>query len=197
MTPVEDQELTCQKSRQRRAGIAARQSLPAALRHAADRHICAALLTCEEYRTAQTILLYAAAGGEVNLADFAAQATGEGKRLCYPRCLPGHQMDALQPLGPDSWEEGTYHIRAPIPARSQRIPPEEVELILVPCAAFAPACRRVGMGGGYYDRYLTLCPNAVTVGVAYDCQKVARVASGPLDVGLDAFVTELRWYRRA
>lgn len=196
MTPVEDQELTEQKSRQRRAGIAARQSLPAALRRAGDRRICAALLAREEYRAAQTILLYAAAGGEVNLADFAAQAQREGKRLCYPRCLPGHRMDALQPLGPDSWEEGAYHILAPVPARSRRIPPEAVELILVPCAAFDPACRRVGMGGGYYDRYLTLCPNAVTVGVAYDCQKVTRAVSGPLDVGLDAFVTELGWYHR-
>ncbi|MCD8159625.1 MAG: 5-formyltetrahydrofolate cyclo-ligase [Clostridiales bacterium] len=132
----------------------------------------------------------------MNLADFAAQAQREGKRLCYPRCLPGHRMDALQPLGPDSWEEGAYHILAPVPARSRRIPPEAVELILVPCAAFDPACRRVGMGGGYYDRYLTLCPNAVTVGVAYDCQKVTRAVSGPLDVGLDAFVTELGWYHR-
>ncbi|MCD8342390.1 MAG: 5-formyltetrahydrofolate cyclo-ligase [Clostridiales bacterium] len=194
---MEDQELTYQKSRQRRAGIAARQSVAAALRRASDRRISAFLLESDAYRAARTILLYAAAGGEVNLAEFAAQARQAGKTLCYPHCLPGRQMDALEPLGPDSWEEGAYHILTPVPSRSRRIPPEDLELILVPCAAFDPSCRRVGMGGGYYDRFLTLCPNAATVGVAYDCQRVARVASGPLDVGLDSFVTELRWYHRA
>ncbi|MCC8098786.1 MAG: 5-formyltetrahydrofolate cyclo-ligase [Clostridiales bacterium] len=193
---MEDQELTYQKSRQRRAGIAARQAVPAALRRASDRRVCAALLASDAYRAARTILLYAAAGGEVNLTDFAAQAGREGKTLCYPRCLPGHQMDALEPLGPDSWEEGAYHILAPIPARSRRVPPEDLGLILIPCAAFDPSCRRVGMGGGYYDRFLPLCPHAVTVGVAYDCQKVPQVYAGALDVGLDSFVTELRWYHR-
>ncbi|MCD7918727.1 MAG: 5-formyltetrahydrofolate cyclo-ligase [Clostridiales bacterium] len=193
---MEDQELTYQKSRQRRAGVAARQAVPGALRPACNRHICAALLESDAYRNARIILLYTAVRGEVNLADFAARAQQEGKTLCYPRCLPGRQMDALQPLGPDSWEEGAYHIRAPIPARSRRIPPEALELILVPCAAFDPSCRRVGMGGGYYDRFLPLCPSAVTVGVAYDCQKVPQVYAGELDVGLDSFVTELRWYHR-
>ncbi|MCD8127588.1 MAG: 5-formyltetrahydrofolate cyclo-ligase [Clostridiales bacterium] len=143
---MEDQELTYQKSRQRRAGIAARQSVAAALRRASDCRICAFLLESDAYRAAQTILLYAAAGGEVDLTEFAVQARWEGKTLCYPRCLPGRQMDALQPLGPDSWEEGAYHILAPIPARSRRVSPEELELILVPCAAFDPSCRRVGVG---------------------------------------------------
>ena len=40
------------------------------------------------------------------------------------------------------------------------------DLVLVPCTAFDAACRRVGKGKGYYDRYLPRCRNAVALGVA-------------------------------
>ena len=67
--------------------------------------------------------------------------------------------------------------------------------MLVPCTAFDAACRRVGMGKGYYDRYLPRCQNAVTLGVAFEVQRVERAAVDPHDRQLDSYSTEEKIYR--
>lgn len=182
-----------QKSRQRKEGIAARRALAPEQRRERDGRICAALLGSACYRAARTILLYAAVGGEVNLAAFREAAERAGKVLCYPLCRAGHQMDALHPEDGGAWAVGLHRIPAPVPERSTLIPPEEIDLVLVPCTRFDAICRRVGMGGGYYDRYLPRCTRAQRVGIAYECQRTGRAAADLWDVALDAFVTEAGW----
>ena len=91
---------------------------------------------------------------------------------------------------PDGWEAGAYGIRTPILTKSRLLAPEELDLVLVPCTAFDAACRRVGMGKGYYDRYLPRCTRAVKIGIALEVQRVPRAAVDAHDQRLDAFVTE-------
>ena len=67
---------------------------------------------------------------------------------------------------------------------------EQLDLVLVPCTAFDADCRRVGMGKGYYDRYLPRCTRAVKIGIALEVQRVPRAAVDAHDQRLDAFVTE-------
>ena len=62
--------------------------------------------------------------------------------------------------------------------------------MLVPCTAFDAVCRRVGMGKGYYDRYLPRCTRAVKLGVAFEAQRVDKAAVDAHDEKLDGFVTE-------
>ena len=67
---------------------------------------------------------------------------------------------------------------------------EQLDLVLVPCTAFDADCRRVGMGKGYYDRYLPRCTRAVKIGIALEVQRVPRAAVDAHDQRLDSFVTE-------
>ena len=67
---------------------------------------------------------------------------------------------------------------------------DQLDLVLVPCTAFDADCRRVGMGKGYYDRYLPRCTRAVKIGIALEVQRVPRAAVDAHDQRLDAFVTE-------
>ena len=67
---------------------------------------------------------------------------------------------------------------------------EQLDLVLVPCTAFDADCYRVGMGKGYYDRYLPRCTQAVKIGIALEVQRVPRAAVDEHDQRLDAFVTE-------
>ena len=67
---------------------------------------------------------------------------------------------------------------------------DQLDLVLVPCTAFDADCYRVGMGKGYYDRYLPRCTRAVKIGIALEVQRVPRAAVDDHDQRLDAFVTE-------
>ena len=178
-----------QKQAQRRAGRAARRALSAQARAAANAALCANLWQLDAVQNAQTILLYAAFGSEADLSAFAEKAQAQGKTLAYPVCGEAYSLTAAVP-GPDGWAVGQYGIRAPVLERSALLQPEQLELVLVPCTAFDADCRRVGMGRGYYDRYLPRCTRAVKIGIALEVQRVPRAAVDAHDQRLDAFVTE-------
>ena len=103
---------------------------------------------------------------------------------------------AKRPAGPfrRSRETGLYGIRTPVLERSVLLEPEQLDLVLVPCTAFDADCFRVGMGKGYYDRYLPRCTKAAKIGIALEVQRVAHAAVDEHDQRLDAFVTERGLY---
>lgn len=183
-----------QKTAQRRAGISARRALADAARSAANAALCRRIAALNCFQKARTLLAYAAFGGEADLSALLAEAVRQGKTVAYPICGEGFTLTAAVP-GPDGWEMGAYGFRTPILEKAQLLPPEALDLVLVPCTAFDAACRRVGMGKGYYDRYLPRCAHAVTLGVAFECQRVEQAAVDSHDQWLDGFVTEEGIYR--
>ena len=140
------------------------------------------------------LLLYAAFGGEADLAAVAAEAVRQGKTVAYPVCGEGFSLTAAVPSA-DGWAMGQYGIRTPVLERSALLQPEQLDLVLVPCTAFDAGCYRVGMGKGYYDRYLPRCTRAVKLGIAFEAQRVPHAALDEHDQRLDAFITEGGIYR--
>ncbi len=181
--------ITEQKAAQRKAGIAARRALSDNERTHSNAALCARIMALDCFKKAENILLYAAFGGEADLSALAVEAARQGKTLAYPVCGEGFSLTAAVP-GPDGWEVGTYGIRTPILSRSEILRPDQLDLVLVPCTAFDTACRRVGMGKGYYDRYLPRCTRAVKLGVAFEAQRVDVAAVDADDENLDGFVSE-------
>ena len=181
--------ITEQKAAQRKAGIAARRALSDTERTRSNAALCARIMALDCFKKAESILLYAAFGGEADLSVLAVKAARQGKTPAYPVCGEGFSLTAAVP-GPDDWEVGAYGIRTPILSRSEIIRPDQLDLVLVPCTAFDTACRRVGMGKGYYDRYLPRCIRAVKLGVAFEAQRVDKAAVDAHDEKLDGFVTE-------
>ena len=186
--------ITEQKAAQRKAGIAARRALSDTERTRSNAALCARIMALDCFKKAENILLYAAFGGEADLSALAVEAARQGKTPAYPVCGEGFSLTAAVP-GPDGWEVGAYGIRTPVLERAALVRPEALDLVLVPCTAFDAACRRVGMGKGYYDRYLPRCRNAVALGVAFEAQRVPEAAADEQDRRLDGFVTERKVYR--
>ena len=186
--------ITEQKAAQRKAGIAARRALSDTERTRSNAALCARIMALDCFEKAENILLYAAFGGEADLSALAVEAARQGKTPAYPVCGGGFSLTAAVP-GPDGWEVGAYGIRTPILSRSEILRPDQLDLVLVPCTAFDTACRRVGMGKGYYDRYLPRCTRAVKLGVAFEAQRVPEAAADEQDWQLDGFVTERKVYR--
>lgn len=97
----------------------------------------------------------------------------KGNPLSFRRWAPG---DALLP-----GRFGTCHTAGD---------PVQPDVLLVPLLAFDAAGRRLGYGGGYYDRTLAARPGALAVGCAFAAQQVAQVPTDAHDRRLHAVATE-------
>ncbi len=108
----------------------------------------------------------------------------------HPLALPVTPRRGL-PLLFRRWRFGAPLARGPAGTRHPETG-EEVrpDCLLVPLLAFDRAGRRLGYGGGYYDRTLPGLPGAFALGCAYAAQEVAEVPAGPEDVPLPAIATE-------
>ena len=81
---------------------------------------------------------------------------------------------------------------------------ERLDLVITPGLAFDETCKRLGRGGGYYDKFLREGKGreAVKIGLAYDAQIVDGEAEDeaipldPWDVVLDVVVSKSRDFYR-
>lgn len=174
----------------RREKIQARETLQPEVRRDFSAAIVQRLALLPEYRAAETVMLYRAVKGEVSLEGLS------GKRFVWPLCIGEGEMIALLPEDESAWQKGYCGIPEPIRRRSREIAPAEIDLVICPCTVFDPACRRMGMGKGFYDRFLPRCERARFVAVAFEAQKVELLSANPWDVPMDAVVTEKTIYRR-
>ena len=178
------------KAEQRRFVLRKRDRLSLEKRERDSKRICERILSTDIYRKAETIFLFNAFGSEVDLSAFGEKARSEGKRLLYPFCLDREHMLALEPGG--TWETDRFGIRVPALSDSVEADPAGIDLILCPCAGFDDSGRRLGMGGGYYDRFFLKCPQAFRLLVAFEAQRLECVVTELQDIPMDGIVTEER-----
>lgn len=69
-------------------------------------------------------------------------------------------------------------------------PTTQLQLIIVPGIAFDANGYRLGYGKGFYDRFLAKCPNAVSVGLAYQLQIVEDTFPQEWDIPVQHIFTE-------
>ena len=83
------------------------------------------------------------------------------------------------------------------------ISPRWLDLVLVPLVGFDAQGSRLGMGAGFYDRHFAFLRHRRTwqrprlLGLAFDAQRVERLADATHDVPLWGIVTERGIYGRA
>lgn len=182
------------KKSQRIAAKQARREMGAAAREAASAKICAKLQALPGIWDRRVIFSYMAMPEEVSLQAFHEWATAQGITLAFPVTQSCGAMEAVSPDWPCQWERDRYGILIPPIKASRIISPEEIGLILVPCVAFDAQCRRLGYGGGYYDRFFVRCPQALRVAVAFEAQKLSEIPTEKYDVPMQAVLTEKALY---
>lgn len=67
------------------------------------------------------------------------------------------------------------------------------DVILVPLYGYSDTKYRLGHGGGWYDKFLALQPQAIKIGVGLEAGKTS-FTSQPHDIAMDCIVTELRQF---
>jgi 5-formyltetrahydrofolate cyclo-ligase len=68
----------------------------------------------------------------------------------------------------------------------------EPDVLFMPLVAFTASGDRLGQGGGFYDKWLGVHPDAIRIGMAWDMQEVPELPIEPHDIGLTAIVTPTR-----
>ncbi|EHO84007.1 hypothetical protein HMPREF0380_01294 [Eubacterium infirmum F0142] len=178
------------QKKQRKEALAARNSLSKDYIEVASIAICKKLISSDEFQNSKKIFVYKAVAGEVRLDYLINKATALGKEIYYPLCKGEGEMLALKPEADTVWLRGSFGISEPSEAGSGEAKPSELDLIICPLVAFDKNGNRIGMGGGYYDRFLAKAKSADVIGVAFDCQKVKRILAQTHDVPLTKVITE-------
>ena len=93
----------------------------------------------------------------------------------------------------DELKKGKFGVREPV--NSQTYLPD---IIFVPCLAFDENGFRLGYGGGYYDKcianFFLIKHKFISIGLAYEEQKVKNVVHDSLDQKLNYILTEKQLY---
>ena len=179
------------RAREARDGVAARE------RRLAAQEISHALLTLPELQSARVILAYAALPSEIDPAPAIWRLRARGAAIAYPRIespgvlglhLVAHELELV--AGPFGLAQPSAH--------APRAPREAIDVVILPGVAFDERGRRLGYGGGYYDRMLpTLRPDCIRVGIAFNEQLLSEIPAEEHDAHVDIVVTPSRVIRAA
>ena len=136
------------------------------------------------FQKAKTVMIYYPIHNEVDLRHLVKLFHDE-KTFLLPATTSKKRMEVRQYVKGEPLKRGRFGIPEPnTPAWTGMI-----DLILTPGVAFDKRCRRLGRGGGYYDRFLKNYREAKKVGVCYDFQLHTEIPHGWFDVPMNAVVT--------
>ena len=170
-----------------------RRAIPAPQRIAAADALADRLLSLAFAPESGYVAGYWAMDGEIALHSWQVRLP---RALVY--CLPVlHHENQLRfaPWRPgDALVTNRFGIPEPDVETASALPPEAMSLVAMPLVGFDGAGRRLGMGGGWYDRSFAFrnasMPPPWLVGVGFDTQRVDRLAAEAWDVLPDAICTE-------
>lgn len=178
----------------RRQLLARRDAMPPDVRSAASEAIVRGITDLPEFAAANAVLLTLAFRSEWNTLALVRAALAAGKTVAVPRVDVEARMLELHALSDPAREIVAGHMGIPEPLpESPRVSRDAIDFVLVPGVAFDLAGRRLGYGGGYYDRLIPLLsPRAARIAGAFELQLVDRVPAAPHDIAVDTIVTESR-----
>ena len=172
---------------------ARRRSLPATQRIAAADALANQLLALPFLPESGNVAGYWAMDGEIALNSWQVRLP---RQLVY--CLPVLHADNSLRFAP--WQPGEalvtnrFGIPEPDMDPAEALPAHALSLVVMPLVGFDARGRRLGMGGGWYDRSFAFrnaaAPPPWLVGVGFDAQRVPHLDQQAWDVIPDALCTE-------
>jgi 5-formyltetrahydrofolate cyclo-ligase len=176
------------KTQLRRSLLKSRQSLSPQAWQEKSHHLCIQLQNSSIFHQSQTVLAYFSFRQEADLSSLFQ--SDFNKKWGFPRCveqsLIWHSWQPSQPL-----QMGAYGILEP-DTHLPLIDPKTVDLILVPAVACDRQGYRLGYGGGFYDRLLSLpeWSSIPTVGIVFELAYLPQLPRETWDQPLQFVCTE-------
>lgn len=175
------------KSQLRQQLLQLRKTLTPDQVHQKSQKICNQIADLDVFQKAQHILTYYPYNNEVDLLLLIDQ---HPKKTWYlPKLKEGNEFIALPFQFIDELQKNKYGISEPIQISNERYE-DQIDLILIPGVGFDEKGNRLGMGKGYYDRYLKSMQHAFKIGVCFLEQRVDQVPTDSYDVSVDMVVSD-------
>lgn len=151
------------------------------------------LFSMKEFNKSRVVMFYVSMKDEVNTWDMLKEALKIGKRVAVPctasetdEIIPAEIKDPEKEL-----EIGKYGIYQPGKDSINKIPLDNIDLVIVPGVAFDEEKYRIGRGKGYYDRFLSrVSSRTVTIGICFDFQVVKSLPRKPHDLPVSKVITD-------
>lgn len=147
------------------------------------------ILACDAYKNAKLIMGYLAFGKELSVDKVLLQALADGKKVVVPLIVSATEMEAAVISNLQDFCLDRYGIRS-VRKPADLVSPEAIDLVLVPGVAFGRDGSRMGMGAGYYDRFLERAFKAETIGVAYEKLLQDKLPADKYDIPVQYLVSE-------
>ncbi len=146
------------------------------------------------FQRSKNIACYLPLPGEVDTWRIIACAWRMKKRVFAPVIQKKKRM-TFQEITPDTAlylnSFGIYE-----PREGKLIAARRLDIVITPLLAFDSCNRRIGFGGGYFDRafaflrHRTILYRPKLIGLAFACQKVEKIAANPWDIRLFQIITD-------
>jgi 5-formyltetrahydrofolate cyclo-ligase len=174
---------------------AQRRSLTSAEHQCRSRLAAKAVAALPAFRAGKRVALYLPFGAETDTAALIAAARRRGVRVFVPVIADRrHGRMRFHPLD-GKMRRGAYGISVPA-ALAHPVSARWLDLIVMPLVGVDAEGRRLGMGGGFYDRALRFrrdrrqWTGPHLVGFAFDCQRTNAKFADAWDLSLDSLATE-------
>lgn len=169
--------------RERRAALADEDQA------AASMAVLARLARLGVVRDARIVAGYRAVRGELDIDGVLTLLRESGTTVTVPR-VTGEHLEFIEWDDDDPMATGPFGI--PEPTDRTTIALSRHDVVLTPLVAFDRDGRRLGQGGGFYDRALSSLGDSspCIIGIAHSFQEVDRVPDEPWDIPLHAVITE-------
>jgi 5-formyltetrahydrofolate cyclo-ligase len=150
------------------------------------------LIALEEMKNAKKVLVYISTGEEL-VTHFMVRRFLEMDMTVY---VPKTEPDSIIACRLDHWDDLEFGYQDILEPKEviEIIHPKEIDLILVPAVAFTKKGERIGMGSGYYDRFLART-DAFKVGLAYEDQIIDEIPVEDHDIHMDIVITDENIYK--
>ena len=178
----------------RRRVLATRDEMPRPERVERSTRITERIRSMPEVERASTVMAFWAFGSEPDTAPLIEALHARGVRVALPKIVEGDlQPRAFVPGDPVTMAS----FGAGEPVDGDVIDPGEIDVVITPAVAFDRSGRRVGYGGGFYDRFLPKTrPDAARIGIGFTVQLVDDdLPNGHFDLRVDAVVTDVEVVR--
>ena len=182
-----------QKEVLRRKFLQLRDALSPEERRLKDALIRERFLSWQGFKRASTVFFYCSKGSEVDTRSLVSEALSQSKRVVLPQTLDKRGLTARQIRHlTEDCRLGAFGILEPklsMPAVSEA----EIDLFVIPGAAFDLSGTRLGWGKGYFDQYLAgISSSSIKTALAYEVQVYPALPIQEHDVRMNVLITEKR-----